>query len=208
MNKPVLTEEYCNHFINIYYDEDAESPDEWDNTDDFLVYSHRQFTVTRKGFEPINIFQYLDKKKFIENHTFDVKRLKELNEELAQFTDYSKDYYIWTVYAYIHSEVSLSLHTENYDKWDTSTTGYLLVKKELYNEKEALQIAEDLIELWNQYLSGDVYRYEISTKETCVHCGHTEEKIIDSYGGLYGHKNDFRDIIEEAKCYINNYNNE
>jgi hypothetical protein len=150
-----MQEIYKNYTITIESDDDAESPDSWDDEDIFLVYDHRQFAVSRTGFEPRDIWECI----------CDIKE-KEY-----------EGYYVFTVYAYIHSGVSLSLGY-NGDMWDTSSTGFILVKKDLLKgsskneedltKEEAEKYAENLIKNWNKYLSEEVYWYKI-------------EKIIEQY---------------------------
>lgn len=173
--------------IEISQDEYCESPDHWGNTDIFLVYNHRQFDVRRKGFEPRDIFDYL-------------QSLNHPNDEY----DFS-EYYIFGVDAYIHSGVHLSLaNTRNYPdrRWDVSTTGFILVSKKdidfplqkkhnpklenKTNEEIARHYAESLIETWNEYLSGDVWGYN------------------SEYGSCWGFYGDSgkEQMIEEAKSEI------
>lgn len=144
-----------NEELHIFQDESSESPNDWGDNEIFLVYDYRQFQVDRKGFEPQDIFNYL----------YD----KESNDK--EFDDY----FIFTVFAYIHSGVSLSLNHSG-DRWDTSSTGFILVHKtkldfELQkkhndilvtktDEEIAKHFAQGLIETWNQYLSGDVYGFK------------------------------------------------
>jgi len=143
--------------IDIVQDQQAESPDTWGNEDIFLVYDHRQFNIEREGFEPRDIHQYFeDYHEQIENDTYDA-------------------YYCFIVCAYIHGGVLLSLN-HNGDRWDTSTTGYILVQKETNNgdnkkptivtQDEAEKYAEGLIEIWNQYLSGNVYGFVLYDVES------------------------------------------
>lgn len=108
MNK-VETIDYRGHKIEIYRDDNCDSPDRWGNDDVFLVYDHRQFYVERKGFDPAKIFE-----------TFQSKNIY-------------NDYHIFAVFAYIHSGVALSLTRNSYpfnDRWDTSFKGFALVKKQ------------------------------------------------------------------------------
>lgn len=140
----------CN--IEVIYDESSFTPD--DNGDDevFLVYDHRQFCVERKGFEPRDIF---DNGKSM-----------------------YKGYHVFVCYAYIHSGVALSVGSHNFPdaRWDVSSTGYVLIKKEKgwsWTKEKALKLAEGLVEEWNQYLSGDTYGYNIEeTDDSCWgYCG-------------------------------------
>ena len=136
------------NILRVEQDINAESPNTWSNEDMFLVYEHRDFTVKREGFIPDIINEYLQ---------------DDPNERSMEFDDY----YIFPVDAYIHSGVHLSLSdTESYPdpdrRWDVSTTGFVLVKKEKeLSEDKAKEYAEGLLETWNQYLSGDVYGFTV-----------------------------------------------
>lgn len=132
--------EHKGYNIEIFYDDMAETPNDWGNEDAFLVYDHRNFTVTRRYFDPANIFEVFQTKNIYDG------------------------YFIYPVYAYIHGDVSLSLGRQ-YPfncRWDTSFKGFALVKKQkgTYNrETSAREAAEGLIKTWNIYLSGEVYGY-------------------------------------------------
>lgn len=184
------TKEKVKYTLEIVQDEYPESPDKWGDNGLFLVYEHRQFDVRRKGFEPRAIFDHLNAKSYIER-----KQPQTINESLeteSYFEDLNDEYdkyHIFQVNAYIHSSVSLSLGREYpfNDKWDTSTTGYVLVSKELEKNIEGAQkAAESLIETWNQYLIGDVWGYEVSKITKCECCGNEDKQIVDSCYGFYG----------------------
>ena len=171
------------HILKIWQDQYDESPDSWGNEDMFLVYEHRNFTVTRTGFAPHSIHNYLV--------------LSSKADSIDLRNDEYDNYWIFVVYAYVHSGVSLSLRNYEYpfnSRWDTSTTGFVLVEKERYIEgkkptivtkPEAKKYAQGLIDTWNIYLSGEVYGYSIYEETTCKCCGNTEEEQIDSCAGFY-----------------------
>lgn len=171
-----------NRVLKIYQDDNSESPDAWGNTDMFLVYSHRQFTVTRKGFNANDIYNHISAKE--------PRKEDYSNEDDYQlaYNDYAEsinleynNYYIFPVAAYIHSGIVLSL-TDSLERqgWDTSVLGFILVKKELVEntktldankvldknplETRAKEYAEGLIETWNQYLSGDIWGFRVFKK--------------------------------------------
>ena len=146
------------NILRIIQDEYAEPPDTWGNEDIFLVYDHRLFTIRREGFEPRDIFEHVKALHTGKNKD----RIEPLYEE----------YFIFNVYAYIHSGISLSLNNNSYpfsDRFDVSTTGYILIEKNQVtqgekdeeSEKDAKEYAEGLIETWNQYLSGDVWGFKV-----------------------------------------------
>lgn len=190
-NKYALTKE--NHFLVVTESDGYESPNDWRNTDIFLVYDHRQFCIEREGFDAKEIFEYLQ--NCADSSTIDLRN-----------DDYDK-YWIFPVYAYIHSGVSLSLGKDTYPftcKFDTSMQGFILVLKDateegrkpvICTEDEATKYAEGLIETWNQYLSGEVYSFVVIETVKCPHCGTIEEIEHDSCCGFYGELND--DLLNE-----------
>jgi hypothetical protein len=169
----VHSEQYKGHKITIERDEYAESPNEWLNDDTFLVYDHRDFFVERKGFNPEHINEQVvaNKRMFFEG------------------------YFVFPVYAYIHSGVSLSLHNTGYPfncRWDTSLRGFVLVKREKrwsYTRKKAQQVAQGQIDTWNKYLSGEVYSYSIEK----------DGQITDSCGGFY---DSIAEVLKEARGIV------
>jgi hypothetical protein len=93
---------------------------------------------------------------------------------------------------YSHSGCSLSLGRSKYpfnDRWDVSSTGFALVKRQKscsWKRDKAYSCAESLIKGWNMYLSGDVYRYNSEAGGVC---------------GYYG-KEGKEQMIKEAKAEI------
>ena len=162
--------EYKNHVIKIFQDEDYSSSDMFNDDDEvFLLYYHRDFFITRKGFnEPRNA---------------------------ETIKDWKTKYHMFTVYAYIHSSILLSLSNTNYpfsDQWDVSNCGFVMIKKDsgIENPEEA---AQALINEYNDILSGNVYGYEIVFNNGI--------DKIDSCWGLIGDI-DKSGIIDEAKAVI------
>lgn len=158
--------------IEIIPDENCESPNEWGDDGVFLVGYHRRFWVERKDIISKDI-------------AIDILR-GEKNWGTEQVT---KKYWCFGLEAYIHSGVVLALSNcgDFCDRqWDVSQLGLVLVsKKESRLSKRAREYAEGLIETWNQYLSGDVYGYNI-------------EQLNESCWGYYG-----EDVcLQEAKSIV------
>lgn len=202
--------EYKGYLIKLEQDEFAESPDEWENSDIFLVYDHRDFTVKRDGFEPRALFDFINLPPQPERKDFDNEDdfCLAVNDWAEEHNSNYLEYYIFPVDAYIHSGVHLSLaNTYPYPdrRWDVSTTGFIVVHKTQWNfdncrkglpeladktDKEiARHYAEGNIKSWNQYLGGDIYYMEVYDKE---------ETLLDSCSGFYGQES----AIEEAKSNI------
>lgn len=176
--------------LRIFEDENAQSPDTWDNKDMFLVIETRQFEVKRKGFD------------------------------IDAINDHSDHYFIFPINAYIHSGIKLYF-SEN----ETRYRGYILIDKNDMDfdanrafkaewkdksDNELAQIfAEGLLETWNQYLSNEVYGFEIIQKKTfkkiyedgtTSNDSEIEEITIDSCSGFYGdniHTNGILDHIND-----------
>lgn len=157
--------EYKGYTITAFQDDFCESPNDWYDEDEFIVYDHRDFEVVRDGFDPQEIYDAME------------------NAEEPIY----KGYFVFPLYACIHSGVSLSLSRSRYPHtcpWDTSFRGFVLVKRNDSTDEQT--IAERLVKLWNDYLSGEVYGY------------HSEIGVGDSYWGEEGYK----EMIEDAKQEI------
>lgn len=161
--------------IEIISDDHPQSPDEWGNDDCFLIYDHRDFLVKVKGFDPDEVFEAMQAKKKM----FD-------------------GYYYFPVYAYIHSGVALSLGKSGYPftcPWDTSFKGFALVKRTKgwsWRRDKAYKIAQSIVTEWNDYLSGNVWGYNI-------------EETGDSCWGYYGDYDQEGGCLSEAKSCVDHY---
>jgi hypothetical protein len=177
--KPIIV--FDNYRITFSHDEDTLDPNQCESDEVFLIHEHRNFYVSRKGF---------DMEEIMEDAVLD---------EDKKILTYN-GYYLFTVFAYIHSGVALSLSGDSYpfnDRFDSSRSGVLLVKINAFpNINEARVIAEGEIKQWNQYLRGDVYRFEVERLTRCKSCNTVEAEFIDSCGGFYG------EVDEKSEIYI------
>ena len=172
----IETIQYRGQEIEIFQDDYPTSPDEYGNDDIFLVYGHRDFEVKVKGYDPEEIFHYTNERKRL----------------------FYEGYWVFPVFAYIHSEVSLSLDRRGgnmywqHVDWDVSFQGFALVKKMkgwTYTRKQAEKIAQSLLDEWNDYLSGNVYGYKV---------------LNDSCSGYYGDP-EKSGCIDLAKGHIDSH---
>lgn len=142
---------YKGHSIDIYQDENYQSPDDWGDEEVFLVHYHKDFEVRRDDI--------VSKDEMI----------KWYNGEKIELT---KQYHIFLVKAYIHSGVVLALEKSGRifpdEQWDVSRCGCVLVSKKTAKIKaKAYKLAEGLIETWNDNLSGNVFGYMVDDKDGC-----------------------------------------
>lgn len=171
MNNPYKTIEYRGRKIEIFYDDDAQTPKDWGDTGAFLVGFHKDFWVEVEGFgedrtKNIMRWQMYRKAAAVDEGYLDDARLM------------SKEYWVFPVYAYIHSGVSLSVDRvgQHADRWDSACVGAAYVKRnEAKSRVGAHKIAEGLTKTWNTVLAGEVYGYSTGTDSCWGFYGDPEE---------------------------------
>lgn len=175
------------HYINIYYDENAESPREWSNLGTFYT-SHRN---------------YLPEKDFYKNFEHE-----EVFDERGGFQDsFLKHYVALKIYLYDHSGLTISSSPFSCP-WDSGLFGMVAVdvekvKKEYgwkaLTSRRRRKIEEYLqgeINTYDQYLRGEVYGFQV----TPIDDG---GEIIDSCWGYFG-KDGLEQIESECRAIIDN----
>lgn len=159
----------------IEQDEDAQSPQDFGDDGLFLVADHRDFFVPPSKDE----------------RNFDVQTV---------IDDHKDTHHVFLLEAYIHSGVRLALAGEgNFPdrQWDVSLLGAVFASKSEWRTRaKARKAAEQHIETWNQYLSGDVWGVIIEDEEG---------NHLDSCWGFYGHdyakEEAARMVADAAKNY-------
>ena len=152
--KPDYTETLRGYTIEIYQDSDPLSPNENADRHAFLVYGHRSFTVNGP----------------------DGEKAKDIHESLDEWKE---KFHVYPVYAYIHSGVRLQLGSDEglLDRQlDVSMCGYVLITKDEKEIPNPEKYAQGMIDEWNQYLSADVWGYQIKAGD----------EDFDSCWGFYG----------------------
>jgi len=188
-------EEYKGYIIEILPDEDPESPREWDNLGKMIMF-HRRYNLPNEFQEGLM-------------RADDFENYDEMREEIIL---QAEAVVILPVFMYEHSGVTLKTKDFN-DPFDSGQVGFIYasredVKKE-YNVKRITKktlesvkgILENEVEVYSQYLEGDVWGFRISKEEFCKHCGVTRDDTIDSCWGFYGQEA----AIGEAKMTIDNF---
>lgn len=171
--KPIEQFEHNDYRIKIHQDTDAEPPSQDDEV--FMVTTkNRYFVLGKEGFSLDDIRDGEHKEK----------------------------YHVFPVYAYIHSGVALSLGRGGQfsDPWDSGQIGYCLVSKESFGTEPqviswgtiptAYDAAKGYLEAWNQYLSGQVYGYEVEDEDG---------NDVDSCWGFYGYDYAVKEAKEAAE---------
>lgn len=153
-------------------EEDAISPQEDADTGLFLVANHRSFYVPPPGMKTVPQYR---------------------NEVEDLFKD---THWMFPLEAYIHSGVVLALSGEGKfpdRQWDVSQLGMVCVAKDEWRLSEsARKAAVSLVETWNQYLSGDVWRWNIVDEKG---------EVLESCGSIYGLEHARKEALDAVKCY-------
>lgn len=126
---------------------------------------------------------------------------------LGDKTDYrSSDYQSWEelkaaiienegeviilpLYLYDHSGITISTSPFSC-RWDSGQIGYIFVskdkiKKEGMDETKVEEYLKGEVTTYDQYLTGDIYRYTIYEIETCS-LGHTHKNVVECCGNFFG----------------------
>lgn len=103
-----------------------------------------------------------------------------------------KKYKILPLYAYIHSDISLSLNNDEYpfnDRWDAGQLGLIVVP----NKNKWIKDLDSIIKEYNQWLSCDTWGFIIYDEN---------DNEIDSIWNYYGYKN----AEEDMNCILKELN--
>lgn len=187
MGSAVDTIELNGFHATISYDENRCNPrEEWDNVGTIICRSNRY------GLGD-------------ENHTAEMDECDSWDEvENVIRKTYGKDCIMLPVYIYDHS--GITINTTGFScGWDSSRIGTIVVSREKArteygmkritktNLEKVIKYLEGEIETYDQYLTGDVYGYEIEDEEG---------EPLDSCWGFYG----LEHVTEEVKQLLEHYN--
>jgi len=191
METPVEEKRIGNYLIKIFQDESPSDPRGDDNLSKMVCFNDR--------------YNLGDK------HDYRKSDYDSWNELEADIMKIEKPCVIVPLWILDHSGISIS--TGRICQWDSTMVGFAFITKEAlkkefgYKRIGAIQIkkAEDFlkgeIETYNQYLTGDVYGYEIVEVSKCDHdCDH--EKFMDSCWGYYGQEYCMKDAEAVVGHYI------
>jgi hypothetical protein len=178
--------------LSLYHDTNAENPRYWDSNVGTMVCWHSKYRLGDKQFATT------ESKFFFENLATDVLGMnidddKVLTKEQREEVE-SKIIFL-PVYMFDHSGITIST-TPFGCKWDSGQIGYIYVTKEKAERVFGLRDADLIttatehlnieVEIYNDYLAGDVYRYTLEVSEECSCCKHCRWDVVESEGGFYG----------------------
>lgn len=96
-----------------------------------------------------------------------------------------------------------------YDRWDSGRLGFIYITPERIEELGVPLIdvekqLESEVEVYDHYIRGNIYGYNIFKIDVCSNCGHEEKKYIDSCHGFFGPDHEKSGLLESAG--ITNWN--
>lgn len=176
---PYKTFKKGNQILEIYQDNDPQSPRSWDNFGSMVCF-HGRYRLgddDKHGLRSNDFSSWQEMKQFID---------KKLKAEV-----------ILPIYMYDHS--GLTIKTSPFDcRWDSGQIGFIFVTKkqirENFNVKrvtkelidKSVKILEAEIETYDQYLTGDVYGFKLKTVSMLADGNEEGEEETDSCWGFYG----------------------
>lgn len=184
---------YKGYNINIYYDNDAESPRTFCEPLGTMYTAHRRYCPEEQFDAHFNI-----------NEVFDGK--------LGNFRDsFLKQYIALPIYLYDHGGLAVS--TSSFcDSWDSGFFGIIAISLQKVREEYGWKVItqerrkkiesylQGEIDTYNEWLHGEVYGFDISVDEDKDEDGVLPE-IDESCWGFYG-DDGIEEIIREAKASI------
>ena len=188
--------------INIYQDNDATSPREYNDLSSMICF-HSRYNLGDKH-------DYSDPEEFIwqladidyDSGEHENKTSEELNELAWKILNERKEFAILPLYLYDHS--GITMNTSGFScGWDSGQVGWIYTNKTMLdvmgispedrtNEKLEMYLKSD-VEFYDQFITGQVYWYKIEDGE-------------GSCGGFFG--TDWRNngLLEHAEndidCYL------
>ena len=189
--EPVETKNIGKYRIKIFQDTDPTSPREDDNLGVMMCFT-KSYNLGDK-------------------HSYGSSHYDNWDEMEAAIIKNEKTAVILPLYLYDHSGITIAT-TPFGCRWDSGQIGFTFVTKEAllkeYGGKyctkkkieKATSVLQGEVKTYDQYLTGDVYGYQLFEVITCDK-GHEHEEELDSCWGYYGQEY----CIEEAESIVSHY---
>ena len=174
-----------NKVLQIFQDEWTDSPREWDNLGTMAIFHRRYSFGDPVDFSSDDFDSWTEMEDYIK---------KDLNAAV-----------VLPIYMYDHSGITINTTGFNCP-WDSGQVGFIYVTKQKLKEeysvkritkdviKKAEKVLLDEVETMDQYITGDVYGYQVIKRS--VEDGIFVEEILDSCSGFYGDDIETNGILE------------
>jgi hypothetical protein len=176
-----------NRIFRMFQDDYPESPRDWDNLGTMACF-HRRYTLGDKD---------------IPFSSDDFNGWDEMEEYILKSLDAAV---VLPLYLYDHSGITMNTTGFNC-RWDSGQIGFIYITKDkIMKEYGVKRIRRQLkekvekmlvneVEVYDQYLTGDVYCFSIVKVTKCDE-GHEHETTEDSCSGFYGYDIKINGILD------------
>lgn len=191
MKESIEEKRIGDYLIEIFPDNDPESPREWTNYG-IMICLHSRYDLG-------------------DDHEYsrsDYNSWEELKKQIEQ--DFNVGV-ILPLYLYDHSGITISTSPFSCS-WDSGQVGWIFCTKEDMDsewigfsgqekEERSEVLLKGEVETYDQYLRGDIYGYKIFKVFTCNH-GHEHKEEVESIWGFYGQEECMKEAEDMVQWYI------
>jgi len=175
----MLTDTYYTkdgHKLEIFTDEYAEDPREWDNLCEMICFHNNYALGDKHDLDPS-----------------DYNSWKEMRDAISLPSDI-----VVPLYLYDHGGITIA--TKPFGcRWDSGQVGYAIVPVNKIvleygsdseeNRATALRVLESEVKTYDNYIRGNCYSYTLTDDN---------DEILDSCSGFYGHDHEASGLLESA----------
>ena len=156
------------YLLEIEQDSSPDSPRTWDNLGTMVCF-HKRYDLG-------------DDHRYCSNN---YDGWEEMEEDIIKNENVHT---ILPLYLYDHSGITISTSPFSCN-WDSGQIGFIFVskdkvKRETLDETKIEDYLKGEVEIYDQYIRGEVYGYKVYEVTTCDH-GHEHKELLDSCWGYY-----------------------
>lgn len=185
------------HELHIVYDSDPDSPRNWDNLGT-MICVHSRYNLGDVHYKSkLECLKHIADSLGITEIINGLDMYEEVYEDEEQLQDWinsREDFVMLPLYLYDHGGITMS--TSSFScSWDSGQVGYIYCSTDKILKEYGNTIIDTLtkvesslkseVKTYDQYLTGDVYGFELYKVETCDK-GHKHLDFLDSCHGFYG----------------------
>lgn len=187
--------------LKIDYDNDnscLDSPRDWEGNIGKMICFHKRYDLGDKH-DYSNPDEFHDFLKINQQSMNDYNKVNTtLRGENNLFIQNKKNLILLPLYLYDHSGITIAT-TPFHCRWDSGQVGYIYAKKsKKRTDEETIKILNQEVKLYDQYITGEIYKFEISKKQN----------FLDGLWGFYQKDDCIDEAIEALQNIISNHREE
>jgi hypothetical protein len=147
--------------VEVFYDQYAESPRQWDNMTKFIMF-HRLYNLPHE----------------VDIHHQNYSSWDEMEAELQQMYKW-----VYPVYMYDHSGLAFSINSFTC-RFDSGQVGFVVCNEG--EESDACAWAKSELQIYSEYINGNVFGFSVQENGEYIHaCGGFYGSDFDENGMMY-----------------------